>query len=93
MHVYNDGEVVKGAFVRDGDGKDEFIGDCWPKNSVWIDYLNENARKFWSSLYSYEKFKGTNRNFGYWIDMNEPSVFNSDELTMPRDNIHITADG
>lgn len=26
--------------------------------------------------------------FNYWIDMNEPSVFSSDELTMPKNTWH-----
>jgi mannosyl-oligosaccharide alpha-1,3-glucosidase len=38
-----DGSPIRGAFIRDASGKDPFIGECWPKSSVWVDYLNENA--------------------------------------------------
>lgn len=59
---------------------------------MWIDFLNDNASSFWKSLYQYDKFKGTSKIFNYWIDMNEPSVFSGDELTFPKNNIHITSD-
>ncbi|CDW73021.1 cre-aagr-4 protein [Stylonychia lemnae] len=80
--VYRDGqnvvvklekdETIVGAFVRDHQNK-TFVGDCWPGKSVWIDYLNDKANEYWRSLYQYDKFKGTNKLFGYWVDMNEPS--------------------
>jgi alpha 1,3-glucosidase len=87
------GDDVEGAFIRDRDGHNTFFGECWPKTSVWVDFLNTNAQSFWASLYRYDKFKGTNKLFGYWIDMNEPSVFSHDELTMPKDAIHLTEQG
>lgn len=31
-----------------------FQGHCWPGASSWVDYLNEGAQKFWSSLYAYD---------------------------------------
>lgn len=70
----------KGIFVRNKDMKD-FEGECWPGNSVWVDFLNDKASEYWRSLYSFDKFKHTNKLFNYWIDMNEPSVFNSLEMT------------
>lgn len=88
--AYEHERPVRGAFVRDFRGQVPFIGECWSKMSVWIDFLNENGRNFWSGLYKYDKFKGTNDLYGYWIDMNEPSVFSGDELTMPKNAIHLT---
>jgi len=69
-----------------------FKGECWPKTSVWVDFLNTNAAKYWGTLYNYDKFKGTNKYFGFWIDMNEPSVFSGDELTLPKNAYHLTSD-
>lgn len=57
---------------------DQFQGDCWPGTSVWVDYLNENAQKYWQSLYSYDKFVGTTQIYSFWNDMNEPSVFGAE---------------
>lgn len=81
---------IRGAFIRDDRGINEFVGKCWPNASVWVDFLNENAGQFWSDLYQYDKFKGTSKLFAYWIDMNEPSVFSGDELTMPKNAVHLT---
>ncbi|TNV84430.1 hypothetical protein FGO68_gene16765 [Halteria grandinella] len=86
-------EAVKGVFMRDRDGQGTFYGECWPKTSVWVDFLNSNAQQYWSTLYQYSKFKGTTKLFSFWIDMNEPSVFSHDELTMPKDATHLTNDG
>ena len=32
-------------FIRNPDFTN-FYGDCWPGNSTWIDFLNENAQNF-----------------------------------------------
>ena len=68
------------------------MGDCWPKSSVWVDFLNAHARQFWADLYGYDRFKGTSSLFSFWIDMNEPSVFSGDELTLPKNVYHLTSD-
>ena len=65
-----------------------FEGWCWPGSSHWIDAFNPAARAWWKTLFTYDKFKGTMSNVWLWNDMNEPSVFNGPEVTMPRDNIH-----
>lgn len=92
MAVDDNGIPVEGAFIRQLGGNIPFVGKCWPNESVWVDYLNENAVEYWAGLYQYDKFKGTNKLFSYWIDMNEPSVFSGDELTMPKNAVHVTAD-
>ena len=65
-----------------------FEGWCWPGSSHWIDAFSPAAREWWSSLFKYDKFKGTMENTWIWNDMNEPSVFNGPETTMPKDNLH-----
>ena len=65
-----------------------FEGFSWPGNSVWIDFINEGAQKFWKSLYKYEFFKGTDENYGIWIDMNEPSVNSLEDNTMIKNAYH-----
>ena len=73
------------------------MGKCWPGESVWVDYLNENAQNFWKSLYKYDFFNGTDFSYGMWNDMNEPSVFKGsveiEQLGMPMNNTHIMKDG
>ncbi|KIW57882.1 hypothetical protein PV05_02438 [Exophiala xenobiotica] len=77
----------KGLAVKNKDNN-IFEGWCWPGSSHWIDAFNPAARAWWKSLFTYDRFKGTMNNVWLWNDMNEPSVFNGPEITMPRDNIH-----
>lgn len=65
-----------------------YEGFCWPGSSHWIDCFNPAAREWWKSLFQYNKMKGVQSNVWIWNDMNEPSVFNGPDMTMPRDNIH-----
>ncbi|KAI9151321.1 Glucosidase 2 subunit alpha 2 [Paramyrothecium foliicola] len=65
-----------------------FEGWCWPGASQWIDCFNPKAVEWWKGLFPYKIFKGTMENTFVWNDMNEPSVFNGPEVTMPKDNIH-----
>ncbi|KAL2119569.1 hypothetical protein VTJ04DRAFT_6530 [Mycothermus thermophilus] len=73
--------------VHNKDGK-LFEGWCWPGSSHWIDGFNPAAREWWVSLFKYDKWKGSMENTFLWNDMNEPSVFNGPETTMPKDNLH-----
>ncbi|PSR80124.1 alpha glucosidase-like protein [Coniella lustricola] len=67
---------------------DIYEGWCWPGSSHWVDCFNPEAIKWWKSLFQYSAFQGTMENTWVWNDMNEPSVFNGPEVTMPKDNIH-----
>lgn len=81
-------EMKKQGFaVKNKDGN-IYDGHCWPGASNWIDCFNPEAAKWWSTLYKYDKFKGSSPNVFIWNDMNEPSVFDGPEVTMPKDNIH-----
>ncbi|KAH0820425.1 hypothetical protein GEV33_002366 [Tenebrio molitor] len=84
-----DGALEKDLFVKNADGSN-FEGDCWPGLSSYIDFLNPEARNYYSSFYSYDNFPSTTPVLaGIWNDMNEPSVFdNSIEKTLPGDTLH-----
>lgn len=77
----------KDLAVHDKDDK-IYEGWCWPGSSNWIDCFNPKAIEWWKGLFKYSSFKGTMENTFIWNDMNEPSVFNGPETTMPKDNIH-----
>ena len=32
-----------------------FIGNCWPGDSLYIDFLNPEARKFWADQFAFDK--------------------------------------
>ncbi|XP_020244729.1 probable glucan 1,3-alpha-glucosidase, partial [Asparagus officinalis] len=77
----------KGHYVKDASGKD-FDGWCWPGSSSYLDMLSPEIREWWAEKFSLENYKGSTRSLYIWNDMNEPSVFNGPEVTMPRDAIH-----
>ncbi|KAK3988617.1 2 subunit alpha glucosidase [Cladorrhinum sp. PSN332] len=77
----------KDLAVKNKDGN-IFEGWCWPGSSHWIDAFSPKAREWWATLFKYTSFKGTLENTWIWNDMNEPSVFNGPEVTMPKDNLH-----
>lgn len=93
-HIKNEGgyHVVdemksKDLAVKNKEGN-IYEGWCWPGSSHWIDAFNPLAVKWWVSLFKFSAFKGTLANTFIWNDMNEPSVFNGPETTMPKDNLH-----
>lgn len=77
----------KGLAAKDKD-METYDGWCWPGSSNWVDCFNPEAIKWWTTLFKYDRFKGTLPNVFIWNDMNEPSVFSGPETTMPKDNIH-----
>jgi mannosyl-oligosaccharide alpha-1,3-glucosidase len=93
MKVF-DNSMVMSTFVKNKTLK-QFQGDCWPGKSQWVDFFNKLGRQWWSSQYRYDKFIGSKGLVsGIWIDMNEPSVFNQPETTMPREKaLHVSEDG
>lgn len=62
-----------------------FVGEVWPGDCSFPDYTRPATRKWWSSLYKDFMNLGID---GVWNDMNEPAVFDSDNFTMPENNIH-----
>ncbi|KAK9816687.1 hypothetical protein WJX72_003707 [[Myrmecia] bisecta] len=77
----------KGLFVNDKDGK-EYDGWCWPGSSSYLDMLHPEVLPWWSQQFQLSNYQGSTKNLYVWNDMNEPSVFNGPEITMPKDNLH-----
>ncbi|CDW74808.1 neutral alpha-glucosidase ab [Stylonychia lemnae] len=98
-HVYQNGLLKEAELNKDQNNIDQifvsnkdlslFQGECWPGQSVWIDFFNSQAQKFWGEQYSYDQFRGTDSNVHIWFDMNEPSVFDGEEGTLPKNSIHL----
>ncbi|XP_058070690.1 probable glucan 1,3-alpha-glucosidase [Magnolia sinica] len=79
--------TAKGYYVKDASGKD-YDGWCWPGSSSYPDMLNPEIRSWWADKFSLHNYVGSTPSLYIWNDMNEPSVFNGPEVTMPRDAIH-----
>ncbi|KAB2597127.1 glucan 1,3-alpha-glucosidase [Pyrus ussuriensis x Pyrus communis] len=77
----------KRYYVRDNTGKD-YDGWCWPGSSSYLDMLRPEVRSWWTEKFSIENYVGSTPSLYIWNDMNEPSVFNGPEVTMPRDALH-----
>lgn len=65
-----------------------FTGWCWPGSSSYMDLLSPTVREYLSEQYRLDKFQGSTLDTYIWNDMNEPSVFNGPEVTMPKDIQH-----
>uniref|UniRef100_A0A1B6GNL0 Glucosidase II subunit alpha n=2 Tax=Cuerna arida TaxID=1464854 RepID=A0A1B6GNL0_9HEMI len=84
--VHNDLEA-KGFYTKNKDGND-YEGWCWPGSSSYPDLVNPEVRDYLSDRYSLANYQGSSENLFIWNDMNEPSVFNGPEVTMPKDCKH-----
>ncbi|KAI4310832.1 hypothetical protein MLD38_035784 [Melastoma candidum] len=76
-----------GYYVKDASGKD-YNGWCWPGSSSYLDMVNPEIRSWWGDKFSLQSYSGSTPSLYIWNDMNEPSVFNGPEVSMPRDAIH-----
>jgi len=81
--VYDSG-TQQNVWTQNKDGE-VFHGTVWPGDCVFPDFTRPETRTWWSALY--KNFMATGID-GVWNDMNEPSVFNGPDGTMPDDNIH-----
>jgi alpha-glucosidase len=85
---YDEG-IAGNYFVKNPDGS-VYEGPVWPSQgenpapSVFPDFSNPAARKWWGSLFGNFLDMGV---AGIWNDMDEPSVFDTPTGTMPLDTI------
>ncbi|KAL4064299.1 glycosyl hydrolases family 31-domain-containing protein, partial [Scleroderma yunnanense] len=83
-----------GVLVKSPSGSGEYEGWCWPGSSSWVDFFDPGSWDMWTSFFKTKSVDGrwawidSTENIGIWNDMNEPSVFNGPEISMPRDNMH-----
>ena len=78
----------RGVFVKEPDAVTDFVGNCWPGASSYIDFTRPEARELWKQLLSFKSYKGSSPDLFIWNDMNEPSVFGGPEMSMPRGVLH-----
>lgn len=75
--------------VRSHQEWQDFVGICWPGKVKYPDFLNPRIRDIYSTFYTNKHYPIMSySNIGFWIDMNEPSVFSSSELTLPKYSFH-----
>ena len=74
----------KGLYIKNKDGND-FDGWCWPGSSSYLDFTDPGVRQWWAEQFALDKYVGSTMDLFTWNDMNEPSVFNGPEVSMPKD--------
>ena len=80
---YNEG-IAHDYFVKNPDGS-VYVGKVWPGDSVFPDFTRAEVRRWWGTLYTDFVNIGIR---GFWNDMNEPSIFERPDKTMPLDTVH-----
>ncbi|MFX3617452.1 MAG: TIM-barrel domain-containing protein [Sporolactobacillus sp.] len=79
--VYDEGEK-NNYFAKNPDGTD-YVGTVWPGDAVFPNFSDSVVRDWWGShLKTALLDNGVD---GIWNDMNEPSVFNGPDGTVPLD--------
>lgn len=66
----------------------EYTAECWPGDSVWIDFSHPWARVWWETLFDFDEYLHSTLTLYAWNDMNEPAVFNVPDNTVPKDTVH-----
>jgi len=79
---------INNWYVKKADGTTDFNGWCWPGDSSYFDFMSTTVRKAWTSFFNPTSYRHFTEFLYTWVDMNEPSVFNGPEQTMPKDLIH-----
>jgi alpha-glucosidase len=82
--------VEADMFVKEADGRTDFVGEVWPGRSRFPDFLNPGTRDWWGEEQKALLDVGV---AGVWNDMNEPANFARPDKTLPSDALHRTVDG
>lgn len=71
-------------FTYDVHKKNPFEGLCWCQEAIYLNFFDEDVRNFWKNQILNSQFFFKSSNIYIWNDMNEPSVFNQVDMTLPR---------
>jgi len=86
--VYDSGSRRR-AWITTRDGR-VFKGKVWASSCVFPDFTSPRVRAWWAGLQKELLDRGI---AGLWNDMNEPTVFDGPDLTMPETNRHLGGGG
>lgn len=65
--------VDMNVFIKNPDGKSDYIGEVWPGYTVFPDWWHPNTTAYWTKeIVDWVSTIGLD---GLWVDMNEPSSF------------------
>lgn len=78
-----------GLYVKSEDGTADYNGWCWPGKSSYLDFTASKVRTAWEGMFDSKTYPHFTEHLFTWNDMNEPSVFNGPEMTMPKSLKHM----
>ncbi len=78
------------AFVKDPSGKQDFVGEVWPGEVRFPDFLDPRVRAWWGTEQKVLQQIGV---AGFWNDMNEPANFARPDKTLDPECRHQTEFG
>ncbi|EME32140.1 alpha 1,3-glucosidase [Galdieria sulphuraria] len=76
-------------FIRKQNEEEEYSGWCWAGLSSYLDFVSKKVRNWWSTRFQFRYYPHFGDNLYTWIDMNEPTVFDGPENTIPKSVIHL----
>ena len=78
------------CLVKEQNTSVNYVANCWPGPSYYADFINyEKLLIQYKEFYKKEDYFMNFNNFGTWVDMNEPAVFDDTyEKSMPKTNMH-----
>lgn len=79
--------LKENAFVKDPQGRKDYVGRVWPGRSRFPDFLRRNVREWWGREQNKLLELGV---AGFWNDMNEPANFALPTKTLPEKCPHHT---
>lgn len=86
--VYEEG-LKNDYYIKAPTGK-PYIGEVWPGQSVFPDFMRKEVRSWWGKLHKNLTDLGVD---GIWNDMNEIADFSTASKTLPLDTYHIDDQG
>jgi alpha-glucosidase len=86
--VYENG-LKKDYFIKNKN-EEIYVGEVWPGESVFPDFLRKEVREWWGNLHKVLIDNGVS---GIWNDMNEIADFVGVNKTLPIDSYHLDDEG
>lgn len=80
--------LAQDLYIKDKHGA-VYDGWCWPGSSSYLDFTSPKVRSFWAERFTLTNYPDSTLDLYTWNDMNEPSVFNGPEVSMPKDNVNL----
>ena len=78
------------CLVKENNTSVNYVANCWPGPSYYGDFINyDKLLTQYKEFFKKEDYFMNFNNFGTWVDMNEPAVFDDTyEKSMPKTNMH-----